>query len=67
ISDRDAREPAPALTHAVMNAMKEHGVLVGVTGPNDNVLKIRPPLVLSSEDAGVIAATLDACLRERAR
>ncbi|MGH2694994.1 MAG: aminotransferase class III-fold pyridoxal phosphate-dependent enzyme, partial [Actinomycetota bacterium] len=42
ISDRDAREPAPALTHAVMNAMKEHGVLVGVTGPNDNVLKIRP-------------------------
>ena len=66
VSDRDARDPAPALTHAVMNAMKERGVLVGVTGPDDNVLKIRPPLVLSSEDAGVIAVTLDACLRERA-
>jgi 4-aminobutyrate aminotransferase-like enzyme len=45
-----------------MNEMKERGVLVGLTGPDDNVLKIRPPLVLNDQDAAVITETLDAAL-----
>ncbi len=45
-----------------MNDMKERGVLVGLTGPDDNVLKIRPPLVLGDQDADVITETLDAAL-----
>jgi 4-aminobutyrate aminotransferase-like enzyme len=62
VLDKSTREPAPAVAHEVMNRMRDHGVLVGVTGRNGNVLKIRPPLVLSAEEAGVIGSTLDACL-----
>jgi 4-aminobutyrate aminotransferase-like enzyme/Ser/Thr protein kinase RdoA (MazF antagonist) len=64
VADRASRAPDPALTSRVVNGMKDRGVLVGSTGPADNVLKIRPPLVLSPEEADVIATTLDATLRE---
>ena len=62
VNDKETRDPAPRLAHAVMNEMKERGVLVGLTGPDDNVLKIRPPLVLDDQDADVITEALDAAL-----
>jgi 4-aminobutyrate aminotransferase-like enzyme/Ser/Thr protein kinase RdoA (MazF antagonist) len=64
VNDPAARSPAPELANAVMNRMRERGVLVGSTGPDDNVLKIRPPLVVTIDDAGQIVDTLDASLRE---
>jgi 4-aminobutyrate aminotransferase-like enzyme len=62
VGDTEARSPAPRLANAVMNDMRERGVLVGLTGPDDNVLKIRPPLVLDDQDAAVITETLDVAL-----
>jgi 4-aminobutyrate aminotransferase-like enzyme len=62
VRDRNTREPDPDLARAVMSAMRERRVLVGSTGPHDNVLKIRPPLVLTLSEADVIVDTLDACL-----
>jgi 4-aminobutyrate aminotransferase-like enzyme/Ser/Thr protein kinase RdoA (MazF antagonist) len=58
-----AREPDPGLTHAVINHMRDHGVLVGSTGRDRNVIKIRPPLVLGFEEADLITQALDASLR----
>jgi 4-aminobutyrate aminotransferase-like enzyme/Ser/Thr protein kinase RdoA (MazF antagonist) len=48
--------------NAVMNAMRNAGVLVGRTGPRNDVLKIRPPLVFGSEEADMLIATLDAAV-----
>jgi 4-aminobutyrate aminotransferase-like enzyme/Ser/Thr protein kinase RdoA (MazF antagonist) len=48
--------------NAVMNAMRNAGVLVGCTGPQNDVLKIRPPLVFGSKEADVLIATLDAAV-----
>jgi 4-aminobutyrate aminotransferase-like enzyme len=62
VLDKSTREPAPGMAHGVVNRMRDHGVLIGTTGRDGNVLKIRPPLVLSAEEAGVIGSTLDACL-----
>jgi 4-aminobutyrate aminotransferase-like enzyme/Ser/Thr protein kinase RdoA (MazF antagonist) len=62
VSDKGARDPAPRVAQAVMNEMKERGVLVGLTGPDDNVLKIRPPLVLDDQNSAAITETLDAAL-----
>jgi len=62
VTDKETRRPAPRLANAVINEMKERGVLVGLTGPDENVLKIRPPLVLDDQDADVITDTLDAAL-----
>jgi 4-aminobutyrate aminotransferase-like enzyme/Ser/Thr protein kinase RdoA (MazF antagonist) len=67
ISSRDPLTPAPELASAVMNRMRSKGVLVGSTGPDDNVLKIRPPLVFSLDDAEQVAEALDSSLRELAR
>ncbi|WP_405236195.1 aminotransferase class III-fold pyridoxal phosphate-dependent enzyme [Lentisalinibacter orientalis] len=62
VDDRDTREPAPAIARAVMNGMRGEGVLVGRTGIADNVLKIRPPLVFSSEHADRLVEVMDRVL-----
>jgi 4-aminobutyrate aminotransferase-like enzyme len=43
------REPDPASAENVANSLRERGVLVGITGRHDNVLKVRPPLIFGSE------------------
>ena len=60
-------EPDPALASAVKNAMRERGVLVGSTGPQDNVLKVRPPLVFGEEHIPRVVEALDESLRALAR
>jgi 4-aminobutyrate aminotransferase-like enzyme len=48
----------PGRAKAVVDAMRRRGVLIGRTGPNEDVLKIRPPLVFDDEHAAVLLATL---------
>ena len=45
---------------AVVNAMRERGVLIGRTGRDGSVLKIRPPLVFGDEHAELLVAALAA-------
>jgi 4-aminobutyrate aminotransferase-like enzyme/Ser/Thr protein kinase RdoA (MazF antagonist) len=54
--------PDGKLAAAVTNGLRERGVLIGTTGPNDNVLKIRPPLVFEAEHAALLVDSLDAAL-----
>jgi len=62
VLDRETRQPAPAVAAAVVNALRERGVLVGRCGPERNVLKIRPPLVFSRADATLLLEALGATL-----
>jgi 4-aminobutyrate aminotransferase-like enzyme/Ser/Thr protein kinase RdoA (MazF antagonist) len=50
------------LAERVANELREAGVLVGLTGKHDDVLKIRPPLVFADEHAELLAAALDRAL-----
>jgi 4-aminobutyrate aminotransferase-like enzyme/Ser/Thr protein kinase RdoA (MazF antagonist) len=52
----------PGRAKEVVDAMRDRGVLVGRTGPNDDVLKIRPPLVFDDEHTGVLVAALSEAL-----
>ncbi len=56
--------PNTAVAHRVQNEMRQRGVLIGRTGPHDNVLKIRPPLVFKEEHADRLLTTLDGVLAE---
>jgi 4-aminobutyrate aminotransferase-like enzyme len=47
---------------AVVDAMREKGVLVSRTGPRDDVLKIRPPLVFGDEHVELLIEALDIAL-----
>ncbi|HEX5578657.1 MAG TPA: aminotransferase class III-fold pyridoxal phosphate-dependent enzyme, partial [Candidatus Limnocylindria bacterium] len=62
VEDRASRDPAGRLASQVMNGMRERGVLVSTTGREGNVLKIRPPLVITAEQAALIVDALDASL-----
>ncbi len=55
-------EPAGVETARVVNQMREHGILLGTDGPHHNVLKIRPPMPFSEENAEELIAALDLCL-----
>ena len=52
---RDTKEPAPRLAQAARAALRERGILIGVGGPDANVLRIQPPLVIGEE---VLASAL---------
>jgi 4-aminobutyrate aminotransferase-like enzyme len=64
VRDRTTREPAPAAD--IVNAMRERGVLIGATGPGSNVLKIRPPLVLTAAEARQLVGILEQVLEQLA-
>ena len=42
--------PHPVLANYVVERMKAHQILLSTDGPDNNVLKIKPPLVLTQED-----------------
>lgn len=62
VADRQTREPAGARTKTIVNALRERGVLISRIGLGDNILKIRPPMVFSTENADLLLATLDSVL-----
>jgi 4-aminobutyrate aminotransferase-like enzyme/Ser/Thr protein kinase RdoA (MazF antagonist) len=45
-------------TNYLMNRMKDYGILMSSDGPDHNVLKIKPPLVFSKENADDLILTL---------
>lgn len=53
---------ARAETRRVVNAMRERGVLLGATGRDGNVLKIRPPLTFEPQHAQLLLQELETAL-----
>jgi 4-aminobutyrate aminotransferase-like enzyme len=64
VRDRESLEPATEEADYVVNRLRERGVLTGTDGPHHNVLKLRPPLIFSEEDADLLLETFDAVLEE---
>lgn len=62
VSDRDRKLPAAAACARTVELMREAGVLLARIGQHHNVLKIRPPLVFSTEHADRLLAALDTAL-----
>jgi 4-aminobutyrate aminotransferase-like enzyme len=53
---------ADIVTAKIVNGMRERRVLISASGPQANVLKIRPPLIFSRANADHLIAALDNCL-----
>lgn len=64
VTDREALTPAVWQTAAVCERMRERGVIVQPTSERQNVLKIKPPLTLTSEEASYVVRMLDLTLEE---
>lgn len=64
VRDQASREPATAETDRAVNLLRQHGVLIGSTGQYDNILKIRPPMVFSKDNADLLLQKLQSVLNE---
>jgi 4-aminobutyrate aminotransferase-like enzyme len=64
VRDRTTLEPAGAEAAYVVDRLRENGVLAGTDGPHHNVIKLRPPLIVSDADADLLVAVLDEVLGE---
>jgi len=62
VTNRATREPCPEIVPRILNAMRDEGVLIGSEGVHGNILKLRPPLVLSADEADLAVDALDRCL-----
>ena len=56
--DADAT-PATVETKRLINLMRDRGILMSRIGRHDNILKMRPPLVFSTDNADLLLSTLD--------
>jgi 4-aminobutyrate aminotransferase-like enzyme len=65
VRSRYGREPATGEAEMVVNRMREEGILLGTDGPFHNVIKIRPPMPFSLDDADRLIATLDGVLQSQ--
>ena len=56
----------PLANHAdyIANRMKDHGILMSTDGPDHNVLKIKPPMVFSIQNAKELLGYLKKILEE---
>jgi len=64
VRDRTTLEPAAAEATLIVERMKDAGILLSIDGPLHNVLKLKPPLVFSEQNADFLVQTLDAVLAE---
>jgi alanine-glyoxylate transaminase / (R)-3-amino-2-methylpropionate-pyruvate transaminase len=59
VRDRATREPAKQETLDVLEACRELGMLIGKGGLDGNVLRIKPPMCITREDADYALEALD--------
>jgi alanine-glyoxylate transaminase/(R)-3-amino-2-methylpropionate-pyruvate transaminase len=62
VRDRASKEPATAETGDVLELCKERGLLLGKGGLFGNVLRVKPPMCLTTDDADFLADCLDEVL-----
>ncbi|MCG8709183.1 aspartate aminotransferase family protein [Brenneria sp. 4F2] len=64
VSDPERKTPDAPLATAIVNGLRERRVLISATGYSANVLKIRPPLVFSEDDASQLLSETEAVLAQ---
>lgn len=63
VRDRAARLPDDVIADKVVNQLRQRGVLTGAIGPDNNILKLRPPMVIKRAEADLMLTTLDEVLK----
>ncbi|HXX72897.1 MAG TPA: aminotransferase class III-fold pyridoxal phosphate-dependent enzyme, partial [Candidatus Acidoferrales bacterium] len=64
VSDRSAKTPDASGAEEATNRLKDKGFLVSTAGPLDNILKIRPPLILNRQHADSFVIALNEVLQD---
>lgn len=59
VLDHQKLTPATKEAADMVNRLKTAGILLGTDGPFSNVIKIKPPMVMTLEDADMFLRVLD--------
>jgi alanine-glyoxylate transaminase / (R)-3-amino-2-methylpropionate-pyruvate transaminase len=62
VTDKASKMPNGAATGVVLEELRERGVLVGKGGLYGNVLRIKPPMCITKDDADYTLWALDEAL-----
>ena len=62
IIKNDSLEPAPKLASTIKNELRNNGILISTDGPWDNVLKTKPPLCFTKENADFVVKSIEKVL-----
>ena len=61
VTDKQSKEPSERLASLTVNHLRlDYNILLSTDGPFHNVLKFKPPLVISREDINRFLSCLDA-------
>jgi 4-aminobutyrate aminotransferase-like enzyme len=63
VRDRATLDPAADAATELVNRMAARGILLATDGPFHNVIKIKPPMVLTADDVDMAVRVLDDELR----
>ena len=63
VTDRASRAPAADLARQLREHLLENGVLVSLTGTSRNIIRITPPLTITTADVELIAAAFGDALK----
>jgi alanine-glyoxylate transaminase / (R)-3-amino-2-methylpropionate-pyruvate transaminase len=63
VKDKKTKEPAPEAAVKVLDLCKDAGLLIGKGGMAGNVLRIKPPLIITKKDAEFMADVLEDALK----
>ena len=64
VANRETKEPATLLADYIVSRFKDEKILMSTEGKYGNVLKFKPPMVFSIENAKRFLRTLDDILQE---
>jgi 4-aminobutyrate aminotransferase-like enzyme len=62
VTDRQTKQPAGKEAGFVREDLRNKGVLVNTTGPLNNVIKVRPPLVFSKANVDYLVDRFESAL-----
>ena len=63
VEDRESRNPATNEAINIVNQLKSRGILVNTIGPDNNILKLRPPMVFNYKNADFFLEEFDQIMR----
>lgn len=64
VTDRELKTPATKTAAYIVKRLKEDHVVVSTDGPWDNILKFKPPMCFSMNDANQVAQCIDRILTD---
>jgi len=65
VTDADSRTPQPALARRITLELRHAGILISTDGPDNNVLKIKPPMPFGRDDADAPVTAIRRSVRGR--